>query len=276
MSFTNAFRRSAFQASRSLRTNTQTAARRYSTAPTSGGSGAGLWLGLGAAAAAGGGYYLYSKNLTPAEAGKQAATVGKGGVQVAKAAAGFTPSKEDYQKVYNRIADALEAEGYDGKCLTFERVHTILRAPQMAASVLCLSGWLGIALGHMIRTPRLVGGNEEFLMLKIRMVDVAFFSNYATMRFAPESLHGANNGLNIARAEMEKIKAEFPWISYGDLWTLGGVCAIQEMGGPKIPWRPGRIDGFEKNVTPDGRLPDASQAQDHLRAVSVETSIYHQ
>lgn len=47
------------------------------------------------------------------------------------------------------------------------------------------------------------------------------------MRFAPESLHGANNGLNIARAEMEKIKQEFPWISYGDLWTLGGVCAIQ-------------------------------------------------
>jgi hypothetical protein len=39
-------------------------------------------------------------------------------------------------------------------------------------------------------------------------------------------------------------------ISYGDLWTLGGVCAIQEMAGPKIPWRPGRIDGFEHHVTP--------------------------
>ena len=41
------------------------------------------------------------------------------------------------------------------------------------------------------------------------------------------------------------------------------------MGGPKIPWRAGRIDGFEKDVTPDGRLPDATQAQDHLRAVSL-------
>jgi hypothetical protein len=40
------------------------------------------------------------------------------------------------------------------------------------------------------------------------------------------------------------------------------------MGGPKIPWRPGRIDGFAKDVTPDGRLPDAAQGQDHLRAVS--------
>lgn len=72
---------------------------------------------------------------------------------------------------------------------------------------------------------------------------------------------------NIARDHMETIKKEFPWISYGDLWTLGGVVAIQESGGPVIPWRPGRIDGFEHHVTPDGRLPDAAQAQDHLRAI---------
>lgn len=52
-------------------------------------------------------------------------------------------------------------------------------------------------------------------------------SNYATMRFEPESLHGANAGLNVARGIMEKVKQEFDWISYGDLWTLGGVAAIQ-------------------------------------------------
>jgi catalase (peroxidase I) len=52
-------------------------------------------------------------------------------------------------------------------------------------------------------------------------------SNYATMRFEPEALHGANAGLNVARELMEKIKQEFPWITYGDLWTLGGVAAIQ-------------------------------------------------
>lgn len=40
------------------------------------------------------------------------------------------------------------------------------------------------------------------------------------------------------------------------------------MGGPKIPWRPGRVDGFAHNATPDGRLPDASQGADHLRNVS--------
>ena len=54
-----------------------------------------------------------------------------------------------------------------------------------------------------------------------------FISNYATMRFEPEALHGANAGLNVARDLMEKVKQEFPWISYGDLWTLGGVAAIQ-------------------------------------------------
>jgi catalase (peroxidase I) len=55
----------------------------------------------------------------------------------------------------------------------------------------------------------------------------SIYSNYATMRFEPESLHGANAGLHIAREFMEKIKQEFNWISYGDLWTLGGVAAIQ-------------------------------------------------
>jgi hypothetical protein len=40
------------------------------------------------------------------------------------------------------------------------------------------------------------------------------------------------------------------------------------MAGPKIPWRPGRIDGFATNATPDGRLPDATQGADHLRNVS--------
>ena len=39
------------------------------------------------------------------------------------------------------------------------------------------------------------------------------------------------------------------------------------MSGPKIPWRPGRIDGFAAQATPDGRLPDASQGADHLRNI---------
>jgi cytochrome c peroxidase len=93
------------------------------------------------------------------------------------------------------------------------------------------------------------------------------YSNYATMRFEPEALHGANNGLGVARGLLEKVKTEFPWISYGDLWTLAGVAAVQEMAGPKIPWRPGRIDGFATDATPDGRLPDATQGAPHIRSI---------
>lgn len=114
MSFTvNALRRSAFQATRST-LRVQAARRTYSSAPEAAKSNTGLWVGLGAAAAAAGGYYFYSSGLTPNEAGKEAATAAKQGVAIAKAQAGFKPTKEDYQKVYNRIADALEAEGYDG------------------------------------------------------------------------------------------------------------------------------------------------------------------
>ena len=54
------------------------------------------------------------------------------------------------------------------------------------------------------------------------------------MRFEPESLHDANNGLHIARGLMEEIKKEFDWISYGDLWTLAGVAAIQVRNCPFI------------------------------------------
>lgn len=39
------------------------------------------------------------------------------------------------------------------------------------------------------------------------------------------------------------------------------------MGGPTIPWRPGRIDGTHVNQTPDGRLPDASKKEDHIREI---------
>ena len=60
---------------------------------------------------------------------------------------------------------------------------------------------------------------------------------------------------------------KFPWISYSDLWILAGVCSIQEMQGPIIPWRPGRQDRDVGFCTPDGRLPDASKDENHIRAI---------
>jgi cytochrome c peroxidase len=93
-------------------------------------------------------------------------------------------------------------------------------------------------------------------------------SNGATMRFKPECDHGANAGLGVARDILDKVKAKYPGISYGDLWTLAGVVAVEEMGGPKIKWTPGRVDASGGDACPpDGRLPDATQGGSHLRDI---------
>jgi len=93
-------------------------------------------------------------------------------------------------------------------------------------------------------------------------------SSGATMRYKEESSHGANAGLDVARNLLEPVKKKHPGISYGDLWTLAGAVAIESMGGPKIPWRPGRVDATDsKSCPPDGRLPDASKGAPHIRDV---------
>ncbi|KAL4857583.1 Cytochrome c peroxidase [Chlorella vulgaris] len=94
-------------------------------------------------------------------------------------------------------------------------------------------------------------------------------SNGATMRFLPESAWGANAGLGDARDLLEPVKQKFPWISYSDLWTLAGATAVEAMGGPHVPWRPGRsdyaLDQFVAN--PDGRLPDGDKDAKHVRDI---------
>jgi len=93
-------------------------------------------------------------------------------------------------------------------------------------------------------------------------------SNGATMRFHPEALHGANNGLGVARERLEPIKRRHPEISFADLWTLAGVVAIEELGGPTIPWQPGRSDAASGAVCPpEGKLPDASKGASHVRDI---------
>jgi len=93
-------------------------------------------------------------------------------------------------------------------------------------------------------------------------------SNGGTIRFQPESGYGANAGLGLAMAKLEKIKARYPGVSYGDLYTLAGVVAIEEMGGPKVSWRAGRVDATSGAAcTADGRLPDASKKEQHIRDI---------
>ena len=145
----------------------------------------------------------------------------------------FVPTKADYQKVYDLIASRLEEkDGYDDGSY----------GPVVVRLAWHCSG----TYDALTKT----GG-----------------SNGATMRFAPEGDHGANAGLKAARDFLEPVKKQFPWISYSDLWTLAGVCALQEMQGPQIPWRPGRQDRDVSACTPDGRLPDGAKGGDHLRAI---------
>ncbi|KAI5838954.1 heme peroxidase [Morchella snyderi] len=201
--------------------------RGYASEAPSGGSGKGIFVGLTLAALGGAGYYLYSTDQLSAItrlAGVKSST---------KPPGPFQPTKEDYQKVYNDVAEVLDSnDEYDDGSY---------------GPVLVRLGWH--ASGTYDKETK-TGG-----------------SNGATMRFAPESDHGANAGLRTARDVLEKVKDKHPWISYSDLWTLAAVAAIQEMGGPKIPWRPGRNDRDVAACTPDGRLPDATKEQKHLRDI---------
>ena len=77
------------------------------------------------------------------------------------------------------------------------------------------------------------------------------------MRFAPESEHGANAGLDKARFQLSQLMYKYPTVSTADLWAFAGCVAIESMGGPKIPFRPGRVDGGKADCTPDGRWSTA-------------------
>ncbi|KFH45785.1 Cytochrome c peroxidase-like protein [Hapsidospora chrysogenum ATCC 11550] len=191
--------------------------RFYSSGSEKKSSSPALLLGAAAAAAGGLGFWYYTSSDAPSAASAKV----------------INPTKEDYQRVYNEIAERLEEkDDYDDGSY----------GPVLLRLAWHASGTYDKETG--------TGG-----------------SNGATMRFAPEGDHGANAGLVAARDFLEPIKAKNPWISYSDLWILAGVCAIQEMQGPIIPYRPGRVDREASYCTPDGRLPDASKGADHLRNI---------
>ncbi|KAG5359756.1 Cytochrome c peroxidase [Yarrowia sp. C11] len=126
----------------------------------------------------------------------------------------FNATKADYQKVYDAIADKMvEDDDYDDGSY---------------GPVLLRLAW------HSSGTY-----NKD---------DNKFGSSGGTMRFNAEASHGANNGLVNARNFLKPIQEKFPWISTGDLYTLGGVTAVQELGGPVIPWKRGRGATHVRNV----------------------------
>lgn len=100
-------------------------------------------------------------------------------------------------------------------------------------------------------------------------------SDGARMRYHPEMNWGANAGLDIARAALEPIKDKYPELSYSDLYTLAGVVAVEESGGPTIPFRLGRKDMDSGDTSPpDGRLPDADKGCKHATIKHVRDIFY--
>ncbi|CDK24382.1 unnamed protein product [Kuraishia capsulata CBS 1993] len=145
-------------------------------------------------------------------------------------------SQEDYQKVYNQIAGLLqEKDEYDDGSY---------------GPVLVRLAWHASGTYDKSDKSETKGGSYG-----------------GTMRFAKEAGDEANNGLINAREFLKDVQAKNPWISHGDLWTLGGVVAIQEMNGPKIKWRPGRQDLAAATTPPAGRLPDASRDAPYVRGL---------
>jgi len=93
-------------------------------------------------------------------------------------------------------------------------------------------------------------------------------SNGSTMRFHPESTDDANKGLSISRDMLHLVKVNHPEISYADLWTYAGCCAVEFLGGPQVNHKFGRVDHANGSYAPEnGRLPDAKQGAQHLRDV---------
>jgi cytochrome c peroxidase len=85
-------------------------------------------------------------------------------------------------------------------------------------------------------------------------------SNGACMRHNPEASYGNNAGLDLARAALEPVKEAFPGLPYADLYTFAGKVAIEEAGGPVIPYAVGRVDKENGHASdPKDRLPDADK-----------------
>ncbi|KAH3676366.1 hypothetical protein WICMUC_001997 [Wickerhamomyces mucosus] len=146
---------------------------------------------------------------------------------------------KDYQQVYNDIAQKIrEYDEYD---------EAIGFGPALVRLAWHLSGTFVGPKG----CPHFSGGSYG-----------------GTIRLPKEAKDPANNALENARWLLDPIKSKYSWISYGDLYTLSGVTAIQELGGPKIKWRPGRKDLGEEYAS-NSVLPDASRDADYVRGLFV-------
>lgn len=102
------------------------------------------------------------------------------------------------------------------------------------------------------------------------------------MRFEPEVSWGANAGLKLAQEILEPVKVKHPQASYSDIWIYAACLAIEEMGGHKVPFKPGRKDKTSSKECPvwegkthkDGRLPAADMGSPQKTAAHLRYIFY--
>jgi len=89
-----------------------------------------------------------------------------------------------------------------------------------------------------------------------------------SIRFSPEITMGANNGLDKAVKFLEPFKADYPLVSYADLYQMAAAVGIEHAGGPKIAMKYGRKDAAGPDACPaqtsrgtaaNAGLPDAEK-----------------
>lgn len=165
----------------------QASRRGFASGPTSSTSGGSsnvvLYSVLGATVTGAAGYFVYSSNSSTAQSVNDAAKEGKKAIKssVGRLPGTFIPSFEDYQEVYNEVAHRLvEFDDYDDGSY---------------GPVVLRLGW------HASGTYDAETGTGG--------------SNGATMRFAPESDHGANAGLRAARDFLQPVKGALFCFSFG-------------------------------------------------------------
>jgi cytochrome c peroxidase len=94
-------------------------------------------------------------------------------------------------------------------------------------------------------------------------------SNGGSIRLEPERSYDDNLGFGHVEAELLAIASDFPECSAADVFVLAGYLAIQQLGGPTIPFCPGRVDFPEGSGAAScpmaGRLPHVSSTPAQLR-----------
>ncbi len=94
-------------------------------------------------------------------------------------------------------------------------------------------------------------------------------SNGGSIRLEPERSYDDNLGFDHVETELLAIAGDFPECSAADVIVLAGYLAIQQLGGPTIPFCPGRMDFPEGSGATScpmaGRLPHVSSTPAQLR-----------